>query len=198
MVGIIGKGCAGETHYVFEIKPLLTGLLPLIDDNRAVDKVDCYRGHIVNAAQIRHQDIVDKDPDVVVPGELIRNGDFLLFIYIPAILLDKPGGHVHPEVVVDGGSNGGSRIHQDIWLAFMLFFFGVRRRLIKGEELPHRGGAAGNHARMVIEGEGVILFIEYSVILLAIIIVVAVFVHLEKPLDVGEARFSFTFLLGVK
>ena len=115
MVGIIGKGCAGETHYVFEIKQLLTGLLPLIDDNRAVDKVDCYRGHIVNAAQIRHQDIVDKDPDVVVPGELIRNGDLPLFIYyIPAILLDKPGGHVHPEVVVDGGSNGGSLIHQVI------------------------------------------------------------------------------------
>ena len=113
MVGIIGKGCAGETHYVFEKKQLLTGL-PLIDDNRAVGKVDCYRGHIVNAAQIRHQDIVDKDPDVVVPGELIRNGDLPLFIYIPAILLDKPGGHVHPEVVVDGGSNGGSLIHQVI------------------------------------------------------------------------------------
>ena len=68
----------------------------------------------MNAAQIRHQDIVDKDPDVVVPGELIRNGDLPLFIDIPAILLDKPGGHVHPEVVVDGGSNGGSRIHQVI------------------------------------------------------------------------------------
>ena len=72
------------------------------------------------------------------------------------------------------------------------------RRLIKGEELPHRGGAAGNHARMVIEGEGVIRFIEYSVILPAIIIVVAVFVHLEKPLDVGKARFSLAFHLGVK
>ena len=80
----------------------------------------------------------------------------------------------------------------------MLYIFGVRRRLIKGEELPHRGGAAGNHARMFIEGEGVIRFIEYSVILPAIVIVVAVFVHLEKPLDVGEARFSLAFHLGVK
>ena len=45
-----------------------------VDGDVPVDEVDGHGGHIVDAAQVRHQRPVNEDPHVIVAAEFISNG----------------------------------------------------------------------------------------------------------------------------
>lgn len=83
-----------------------------------------------------------------------------------------------------GGVHG---IHQGI----MPLLRRVCSCFVEGEELADvAGGAAGNHARVFVQGEGVVARIIDGIVLCAVKIVVSVFVHLQEPLRVFVARLA--------
>ena len=73
--------------------------ISIIDNNLPGGEIDLQRCPVVNAAQIRHEHVIDEYPHVVVAGELI--GDRRAVRCLSFILLEEPGGHGHSEIVVD-------------------------------------------------------------------------------------------------
>ena len=56
----------------------------------------------MDAAQVAHQHTVDKDPHVVVAGEVVGDLFGPYFVaHMAAVLLYEPGTHVQAEAVVD-------------------------------------------------------------------------------------------------
>ena len=71
----------------------------VIDNDLSGGEVNLQRCPVVNAAQIRHEHVIDEYPHVVIAGELI--GDRRAVRCLSIILLEEPGGHGHSEIVVD-------------------------------------------------------------------------------------------------
>ena len=183
MVGVVGQGIAADAQQ----GPELLALLCAVDLDYAGRKVDFDGSRVVDAAQVRHQHPVDEDPHVVVAGKLIGDRLRLVFIHMAAVLLDKARGHVDAEIMVERLVGGVHGIHQGI----MPLLRRVCSCFVEGEELADvAGGAAGNHARVFVQGEGVVVRIIDGIVLCAVKIVVSVFVHLQEPLRVFVARLA--------
>ena len=73
----------------------------VIHDDIAGGKVDFNRSGVVNTAQITNQRAVDKNPDVVIAGEIVCNRQRLVLRRMSPILLDEAGAHAQAKVVVD-------------------------------------------------------------------------------------------------
>ena len=76
----------------------------LVDHDIAGRKVDLQGGRVVDAAQVAHQHAVDKDPHVVVAGEIV--GDGFAAGGLAAVLLHELGAHMDAEKVVEGRAPG--------------------------------------------------------------------------------------------
>ena len=196
MVGVVGQGIAALDA---QQGPERLALLFAVDLDYAGRKVDLDGSRVVDAAQVRHQHPVDEDPHVVVAGKLIGDRLRLVFIHMAAVLLDKARGHVDAEIMVERRVGGVHGIHQgmislltDIGaLRPIEIPFRICRRCIEGEELADvAGGAAGAHARVFVQGEGIVVRIIDGIVLCAVKIVVSVFVHLQEPLRVFVARLA--------
>ena len=195
VVGVVGQGIAALDA---QQGPELLALLCAVDLDYAGRKVDLDGSRVVDAAQVRHQHLVDKDPHVVVAGKLIGDRLPLGFIHMAAVLLDKARGHVDAEIMVERRVGGVHGIHQGM-ISLLTGIGALRRpieirgrvcrRCIEGEELADvAGGAAGAHARIFVQGEGVVVRVIDGIVLCAVKIVVSVFVHLQEPLRVFVAR----------
>ena len=73
----------------------------VIHDDIAGGKVDFNRSGVVNTAQITNQLAVDKNPDVVIAGEIVCNRLGLSLRRMSPILLDEAGAHAQAKVMVD-------------------------------------------------------------------------------------------------
>ena len=196
MVGVVGQGIAADVQQ----GPELLALLCAVDLDYAGRKVDLDGSGVVDTAQVRHQHPVDEDPHVVVAGKLIGERLCPACVHIAAVLLDKARGHVNAEIMVERRVGGVHGIHQG--MISLLTGIGafrrsieirgrVCRRCVEGEELPDvAGGAAGTHARVFVQGEGIVVRIIDGIVLCAVKIVVSVFVHLQEPLRVFVARLA--------
>ena len=194
MVGVVGQGIAADAQQ----GPERLALLFAVDLDYAGRKVDLDGSGVVDTAQVRHQHPVDEDPHVVVAGKLIGDRLRLVFIHMAAVLLDKARGHVDAEIMVERRVGGVYGIHQGM-ISLLTGIgalrrpieipFRICRRCIEGEELADvAGGAAGAHARVFVQGEGIVARIIDGIVLCAVKIVVSVFVHLQEPLRVSVAR----------
>ena len=181
MVGVVGQGIALGAQQ----GPERLALRCAVDLDYAGRKVDLDGSRVVDAAQVRHQHPVDEDPHVVVAGKLIGDRLCPALVHIAAVLLDKARGHVDAEIMVERRVGGVRGIHQGI----MPLLRRVCSCFVEGEELADvAGGAAGAHARVFVQGEGVVARIIDGIVLCAVKIVVSVFVHLQEPLRVFVAR----------
>ena len=183
VVGVVWQGIAADVQQ----GPERLALQHVVDLDFAGRKVDLDGSRVVDTAQVRHQHPVDEDPHVVVAGKLIGDLLRLVFIHMAAVLLDKARGHVDAEIMVERHVVGVHGIHQGI----MPLLRRVCSCFVEGEELAVvAGGAAGNHARVFVQGEGVVARIIDGIVLCAVKIVVSVFVHLQEPLRVFVARLA--------
>ena len=123
MVGVIGQGIRVISQQLpdlllrkddFSLIELIVAVAEgiglravVIHDDIAGGKVDFNRSGVVNTAQITNQRAVDKNPDVVIAGEIVCNllglGLILRRILrrMSPILLDEAGAHAQTKVVVD-------------------------------------------------------------------------------------------------
>ena len=156
--------------------------------NLAGREIDVHRSRVMDAPQVRHQHAVYKHPYVVVSAEFI---DDRVFTYFSAVQLNKAGRHMHAEIVVDGCILGTRRIHQ------------AGDRIGSGgvewEEVPFVFSASiVFHARMIIQHKGIIRLVIDRIVLVAIVVIIAIFVHLQEALHVGIAGLTAHLYVRVK
>ncbi len=188
MVGIVGKGVGAG------VCPGLACCLELFPDGPvglAVDldlaglEIDVQGRRIVDAAQVPHQHIVDKDPHIVVTGKLIGDGGAVRGAFHRAVgLLDKAGGHGDAEIVVDGRVVGGQILH----LA----------ELIEGEELSPGRCPAGVHSRRIVDDKGIGAGIVLGKVLGTVVVIIALGVDLQKIPHPGIGRLALVGQVGVE
>ena len=117
---------------------------------------------------------------------------------MPTLLLDKPGRHMHAEIVIDGWVCGGRLVHQSITLTIVLYCFGVRSGYVERKKLSHRRAAAGKHAGMCIQDKGIGVRIVGRIAFFAVIIVIAIAVHLQQSLNILIRCFPIMFNIWIK
>ena len=138
----------------------------------------------MNAAQVGHQHAVNKNPHIVIAGEVV--GHRLLAVNSAAVFLHKAGGHGQAEVVIDSWI-----FRIDIRLCECAVIFCKRRSWIhKGEKLPGRATPSVFNSPSIIEYKFLCFLIEPCIVFLTVVVIVTVLINLEQPANIGERQLA--------
>ena len=185
---ICASGCVSLAQRVRIVRPIAAVVRAIAVDiiincHAALRKIDGHRAGVVIAAKISDTHTIDEDPNIVITGEAKSHR---LAVVLAACRLLKARRHVQTKVVLDRSICRGDRAEQLPIPFAKNLLAGVERKKLSHDP----AGAAGNHARRIVERKAVRRCVEYSEIVLAVVRIVAGAVLPQKTAGVNKRLFA--------